>query len=227
MVDLALVFDYKAEPMKPILLIVAIVFSLSLCNLSERLHGRKSSSSGSSGSSSSSSSSSSGGNVEHGEPTAAQTAALAGGQQAKWDRQGMSWTVPAKWTQTESESKSFSWRSPGGSDAANLIVSISPMPENFPAEASSNAEYEQAKSRAKNGEVDEVKWVEIDGVKGVQFREANPEKPDDFRRLQWIAFRKYLGQLQQINVMLSTDGKDFDRHKDALYGILYSTKVEH
>jgi len=45
--------------------------------------------------------------------------------------------------------------------------------------------------------------------------------------LQWIAFRKYLGQLQQINVMLSTDGKDFDRHKDAMYGILYSTKVEH
>ena len=69
--------------------------------------------------------------------------------------------------------------------------------------------------------------VEIDGLKGVQFREANPEKGDDFRRLQWIAFRKYLGQLQQINVMLSTDGKDFDRHKDALYGILYSTKVEH
>jgi hypothetical protein len=211
--------------MKPITLIVAIFFSLSLCNLSERLHGSKSSSTGSSGSSSSSGSS--GGNVEHGEPTAAQTAALAGGQPAKWDRQGMSWTVPAKWTQTENEAKSFTWRSPGGSDAANLIVSISPMPENFPADASINAEYDQARSRAKNGEVDEVKWVEIDGVKGVQFREANPEKGDDFRRLQWIAFRKYLGQLQQINIMLSTDGKDFDRHKDALYGILYSTKVEH
>jgi hypothetical protein len=212
--------------MKPITLIVAIFFSLSLCNLSERLHGSKSGSAGS-GSGSSSNSGSSGGNVEHGEPTAAQTAALAGGQPAKWDRQGMSWTVPAKWTQTENEAKSFTWRSPGGSDAANLIVSISPMPENFPAEASINAEYDQARSRAKNGEVDEVKWVEIDGVKGVQFREANPEKPDDFRRLQWIAFRKYLGQLQQINVMLSTDGKDFDRHKDAMYGILYSTKVEH
>jgi hypothetical protein len=211
--------------MKPITLIVAIFFSLSLCNLSERLHGSKSSSTGSSGSSSSSGSS--GGNVEHGQPTAAQAAALAGGQPAKWDRQGMSWTVPAKWTQTENEAKSFTWRSPGGSDAANLIVSISPMPENFPAESSINAEYDQARSRAKNGEVDEVKWVEIDGVKGVQFREANPEKGDDFRRLQWIAFRKYLGQLQQINIMLSTDGKDFDRHKDALYGILYSTKVEH
>ena len=211
--------------MKQITLIIAICFSLSLCNLSERLHGRKSSSSGSSGSSSNSGPSS--GNVEHGQPTAAETAALAGSQSAKWDRQGMSWTVPAKWTQTENEAKSFSWRSPGGSDAANLIVNISPMDENFPTDVSINAFYDQARSRAKNGEVDEVKWVEIDGLKGVQFREANPEKPDDFRRLQWLAYRKYLGQVQMINVMLSTDGKDFDRHKDALYGILYSTKVEH
>src|ERR1043165_6712791 len=211
--------------MKPIVFVLAICFALSLCNLTEKLHGRKGGSMDWSGSSSPSSSSTC--SVEHAQQTAAQTAALAGGQPAKWDRQGMTWTVPPKWTQTESESKSFSWRSPGGSDAANLIVSISPMPENFPAEASSNAEYEQAKSRAKNGEVDEVKWVEIDGVKGVQLREANPEKPDDFRRLQWIAFRKYLGQLQQINVMLSTDGKDFDRHKDALFGnFFFSTGEE-
>jgi len=139
----------------------------------------------------------------------------------------MSWTVPAKWTQTESEAKSFSWRSPGGSDAANLIVSISAFGDDFPTESSLNSEYDQQRSRAKLGEVDEVKWVEIDGLKGVQFREANPEKPDGFRRLQWIAFRKYLGEIQQINLMLSTDGKDFDRHKDEMYGILYSTKVEH
>ena len=211
--------------MKPIVFVLAICFALSLCNLTEKLHGRKGGASGSSGSSSSSSSSN--GSVEHAQPTAAQTAALAGGQPAKWDRQGMSWTVPPKWTQTESESKSFSWRSPGGSDAANLIVSISPMDENFPVDASINAEYDSAKSRAKRGEVDEVKWLEIDGVKGVQFREANPERPDGFRRLQWIAFRKYSGEVQQINVMLSTDGKDFDRHKDEMYGILYSTKVEH
>jgi len=211
--------------MKPIVFVLAICFALSLCNLSEKLHGRKSSSSSSSGSSSSSSSDS--GGVEHGQPTAAQTGALAGGQQAKWDRQGMSWTLPPKWTQVENESKSFVWRSPGGDDAASLNVNISPMDENFPTDASINAEYDQQKSRAKRGEVDEVKWIEIDGLKGVQFREANPEHPDGFRRLQWIAFRKYTGEVQQINLMLSTDGKDFDRHKDEMYGILYSTKVEH
>jgi hypothetical protein len=205
--------------MKHILLALTICFSLSLCNLSEKLHGKRSSSEGSSAGGTSS------GPVEHGQPTAAQTAALAGGQQANWERQGMSWTVPPKWTQEENESKSFMWRSPGGSDAASLIVSISPMDENFPAESSINATYDQQKSRAKNGEVDEVKWVEIDGLKGVQFREANPEHPDDSRRLQWMAYRKYTGQLQLINLMLATDGKDFDRHKDALYGILYSTKI--
>ena len=210
--------------MKPILLALAICFSLSLCNLSEKLHGR---SSGSNSSSSSAGGGGSDGPAEHGQPTAAQTAALAGGQQISWEKQGMSWTVPPKWTEQENESKSFMWRSPGGSDAASLIVSISPMDENFPAEASINATYDQQKSRAKNGEVDEVKWVEIGGLKGVQFREANPEHPGDSRRLQWLAYRKYTGQLQLINLMLATDGKDFDRHKDALYGILYSTKIAH
>ncbi|HEV2836029.1 MAG TPA: hypothetical protein VGW58_11960 [Pyrinomonadaceae bacterium] len=205
--------------MKNILVIVSVCFSLSLCNLSERLHK------GSSGSGSSSSSGSDA-NVEHGQPTVLQQAALAGGKEIKWDRQGMSWTVPPNWTEVTNESKSFVWRSPteGG---ATLNVSISPMDENFPADSALEASYDQAKSRAKNGEVDEVKWVEIDGLKGVQFREANPEKPDGFRRLQWEAFRKYSGQLQMINLMLATDGAHFDRHKDAMYGILYSTKITH
>lgn len=206
--------------MKHVLTVVFVCFALSLCNLSERLHGG--------GSTNSSGSTSSGGSAaERPQPTAAQTAALAGGKEAKWERQGMSWTVPPQWTESENESKSFTWRSPGGSDAASLIVSISPMDESFPVDASLNAYYESAKSRAKNGEVDEVKWVELDGLKGVQFREANPEKPDGYRRLQWLAYRKYLGQVQGINLMLATQGADFARHQDAMYGILYSTKVTH
>jgi hypothetical protein len=202
--------------MKQILALLLIGFALSLCNLSERF---KSSTPGPSATG--------GAAAEKAQPTAAQTAALAGGPQAKWDRQGMSWTVPPNWTEQENESKSFMWRSPGGADAASLIVSISPMPETFPTDSAMDAAYEQANDRARNGEVDEVKWVEINGLKGVQFREANPEKPDGHRRLQWLAYRKYLGQVQGINLMLATQGKDFERHKDAMYGILYSTKVAH
>ena len=101
------------------------------------------------------------------------------------------------------------------------------MAEDFPTDISLNAFYESAKNRSKNGEVDEVKWLEIDGLKGLQFRESNPEKPDDQRRLQWMAYRKYAGQVQLVNLMLATQAKDFARHQDAMYGILYSTKVVH
>ncbi|MGH9872434.1 MAG: hypothetical protein ACRD9S_08205 [Pyrinomonadaceae bacterium] len=200
----------------PVLLVLG--FALSLCNLTNKL--KPSSNSGGSGKTDDI-------QAEHATPTDAQTAALAGGQTVKWDQQGMSWTVPANWTETTNESKMLTWRSPGGFEAANLIVSISPMDESFPADISIKAFYDGAKTRAKNGEVDEVKWLEIDGLKGVEFREANPEKSDDFRRLQWMAYRKYNGQLQLVNVMVSSTGAGFGKHQDAMYGVLYSTKLVH
>jgi len=87
--------------------------------------------------------------------------------------------------------------------------------------------YDQEKTRSKNGEVDELRWLELDGVKGVQFRESNPEKPDGIRRMQWLAYRKYAGQVQMVNVMLSSSGKGFPEHQDEMYGVLYSTKLVH
>jgi len=206
--------------MKQIPMLLVLGLALSLCNLMNKT--KNSGTSGSGGTSSSGSAA-----AEKAEPNAAQTAALAGGQTIKWDQQGMSWTVPPKWTQSTNEEKQFMWRSPGGSEAANLIVSISAMDENFPVESSLKAYYDSEKSRQKNGEVDEVKMLEIDGVKGVQFRESNPKKADDFRRLQWIAYRKYAGQLQNVNVMLSTNGKGFPEHQDAMYGVLFSMKLVH
>jgi hypothetical protein len=220
-IDFGASFRLEVAHMKNILVLLLLGFALSLCNLSGRFN-KTNSNSGPSGAGSGLS----GRSAEHGQATSQQAAALTGGQQIKWDRQGMSWTIPPKWTEESNESKSFVWRSPG-SEAATLNVNISPMGEDFPTDASIQAFYDGAKTRAKNGEVDELKWVEIDGLTGVQFREANPEHPDGIRRLQWLAYRKYLGQVQMINLMLSSEGKDFDRHKDAMYGILYSTKIAH
>ena len=209
--------------MKQIPVLLVLGFALSLCNLTNKL---KSSSTGGPGKSATSSS---GPDVEaeHATPTSAQTAAVAGGQTVKWDQQGMSWMVPASWKQATNESKMLMWRSPGSWDAANLIVNISPMDESFPTEISIKAFYDGAKTRMKNGEVDEVKWLEIDGLKGVEFREANPEKPDGIRRLQWMAYRKYAGQVQLVNLMLSSSGKGFPQHQDEMYGVMYSTKLVH
>lgn len=209
--------------MKQIPTVLLLGLALSLCNLANKL--KTGTNSGEPDKSSSASSSS--GEAEHATPTAAQLEALAGGQTVKWDQQGMSWTAPPQWKQVSTESKELVWSSPGGSDGANLIVSISPMDESFPSDSSIQAFYDGAKTRQKNGEVDELKWLEIDGLRGVQFRESNPEKPDGFRRLQWLAYRKYAGQVQFVNVMLSSNGRGFPKHQDAMYGVLYSTKIVH
>jgi hypothetical protein len=211
--------------MKHIPLMLVLGLALSLCGLTSKF--KKTTSNSNNSTNSSLTTRDDDAPAEHPVPTAAQTAAISGGQTVNWDKQGMSWTVPANWSQSSEESKKLLWRSPGGYDAANLIVSISPMDESFPTEISIKAFYDGAKTRAKNGEVDELKWVEIDGLKGVQFRESNPEKPDGIRRLQWLAYRKYAGQVQMINLMLSSSGKGFPQHEDAMYGILYSTKVTH
>jgi hypothetical protein len=209
--------------MKQLPTILVLGFALTLCNLGTKL--KSVSKSGGSGSEKSSSSSS--GDAEKAAPTAAQTQALAGGQEIKWDKQGMSWTAPPQWKQDTNESKELVWSSPGGDEAAHLIVSISPMDESFPTDISIKAFYDGAKTRMKNGEVDELKWLEVDGLKGVEFRESNPEKPDGFRRLQWLAYRKYAGQVQMVNVMLSSNGRGFPKHQDEMYGVLYSTKLVH
>ena len=209
--------------MKQIPILLVLGFALTFCNLSNKL--KTATNSGNPGKTGSTSSD--GGPVERPNPTAAQTEALADGQTIKWDQQGMSWSAPPKWKESTSDSKMLVWRSPGSWDAASLIVTISAMDESFPTDPSIKALYDSAKTRSKNGEVDELKWMEIDGLKGVQFREANPEKPDGIRRLQWMGYRKYAGQVQLVNLILSSSGKGFPKHEDEMYGVLYSMKIVH
>jgi hypothetical protein len=215
--------------MKHIPLLIALALALSLCNISEKFSSKSGnqSNSGTSGASSTGGSSAATGGepVDHPEPTAAQTKALEGGQEVKWDQQGITWTVPPGWNKQTVETKMFTYGAPG--NAAFLIASISPMGEDFPTDISTKAYYDGAVTRKKNGEVDELRYLEIDGVKGVQFREANPETPDGIRRLQWIAYRKFAGQVQMVNLILSSSGKNFPAHQDELYAILYSTKLVH
>ncbi|HEX8847236.1 MAG TPA: hypothetical protein VF791_21510 [Pyrinomonadaceae bacterium] len=165
--------------------------------------------------------------IEKPAPTAAQMATLEGGQEVKWDEQGMTWTLPKSWKKQTVESKMFFWSTTSGGDLGSLIVNISPMGSSFPTESSLKAYYTSYVDKKKNGEVEEVRWLEIDGVKGVAWREAMPEHDDDPRRLQWIGYRDYAGQTQMINLMLATKGKSFEKYQDTFYAVLYSTKIVH
>ena len=206
--------------MKQVPLLITLAISISLCNLSERF---KSGGNANSSSPGSTATSGSGEAAERPAPTSAQQAAIANGQTVQWDQQGISWTVPANWKKIDVRNESLSY----GGNGAFLTVAISTMGESFPTDVSIKAMYDGAVTNQKNGKYDELKWLALDGVRGIEFRESKPERPDDIRRLEWQGYRKYAGQSQLITMILSSDGANFPKHEDALYGIMYSTKITH
>jgi hypothetical protein len=212
--------------MKNLIPLALLVFVVAACNLSSKLKSSKNDESSNSSSSSSSDNPTKVGNepVEKPVPTDAQIAALANAEDVKWDEQGISWKLPPGWKKQTVSDTSFNYSL---GTQVFLIVNISPMAPDFPSDISLNATHEGAKARAKNGQVDEVKWLELDGVRGTQFRESKPQMGDDLRRLQWLSYRKYAGQVQYVNVMLSGTADNFAKHQDELYAILYSTKLVH
>lgn len=206
--------------MKTFLTIGTIFFALTFCGLGDKLKELGGGTSGNSNSASSGSSS--GTTADKAKPSAAQQAIIDGGTETKWAEQGLSWKLPAGWKKMDAGKETFNYSSP---DNAFLLVNISLLGDNFPMDVSLKAYYDQAMQQLKNGKYESVKMVEIDGITGVEFTEAPPEGKDDPRRHQWIAYRKYLGQTQQLNVMTSTRGSNFNKHTDDFTAILYSMKA--
>lgn len=214
--------------MKILASIGVFFFALSFCNLAERFTGKKDANSTQQPSVTNSKNSNSptistDEDVEKAELTAEQTAALANGQETKWDEQAMAWTLPKGWKKMSQTKNSFNYSSP---DLAFLLVNISPMPDTFPVDVSVKAFYQSSVQRQKSGEIETVRYLEIDSVKGIEFTETMPENKGDARRHQWISYRKYNDQVQMLNVMLSTKGSNFEKHRNEFPAILYSMKVE-
>ena len=209
--------------MKSIFAIGLIIFAVTFCGIGDRLKQLQGdSSSGTNSSSGPSKTSTSDADVEKPVLTSTQQAIADGGTEVKWEEQGISWRLPAGWKKMQVMKESFNYGSP---DNAFLIGTISVMSDSFPSEVSLEATYNSALEQLKQGKYENVRYVEIDGVKGVEWTESMPEQSDGPRRHQWIAFRKYLGQNQQLNMMLSTKGSNFEKHRDDFPAIMYSMKI--
>ena len=212
--------------MRSILTLGLITLALSFCGLSDKLKQMSGGTSGNTTTSNSNSGSgttpsTSGTTVETPKPTSEQQAIMNDAVETKWDEQGIQWKLPKNWKKSSVSKEQFFYMSP---DVASLIVSISVMPDSFPMDVSMKAYFDQALQKMKNGDYESVRMLEIDGIQGVEFTEAPPAGKDDPRRHQWIAFRTYLGQKQQVNVMTATKGSNFEKHKDDFSAILYSAK---
>jgi hypothetical protein len=206
--------------MKHLPLIFVLVLVVAACNLSSKL---KSNNNSSNSPSSGESETTGGEQVEKANPTTAQSAAIANGQEVKWEQQGITWTMPTNWAKQDARNETLSY----GGGGAFLSGNISTMGPDFPTDVSIKAMYEGLKTNQKIGKYDEVKWMEIDGLRGILFRESKQEMADDIRRLEWQAYRKYAGQSQLVTLILSTNDANFPKHQDELYGILYSMKIVH
>lgn len=206
--------------MKSVLTLGLITFALTFCNLGDRLKQM----------SSSNSNSASNGATKTSSDVSAEKATLTGAQQSiqdaatevKWDDQAIVFKLPSNWKKMSVMKESLNYGSP---DNAFLIASISALPDSVPGDVSLKATYDSSLALLKQGKYEKVRWLEIDGVKGVEWWEAMPEDKDGARRHQWIAFRRYQGQNQQLNIMLSTKGSNFDKHRDDFPAVMYSMKI--
>ncbi|MGQ0541640.1 MAG: hypothetical protein ACT4O9_07310 [Blastocatellia bacterium] len=207
--------------MKTLFSIGLIFFALTFCGIGDQLKQMSGSSGGSKGGDPTTAGSNEG-DVETPKLTAAQQAISDAATETKWDEQGMSWRLPSGWPKMDARKESFNYGSPAN---GFLIASISTMPDTFPADVSMKATYESALEQLKQGKYEKVRWLEIDGVKGVEWVEAVPEDKDGIRRHQWIAFRNYQGQNQQINIIISTNGTKFEKQRDTFAAIMYSMKI--
>lgn len=210
--------------MRSIFTLGLITFALTFCGLGDKLKNL------SGGTSSNSNSTTSGPTktgsndaaVEKPTLTSSQQAIQDGATETKWDDQGISWKLPSGWPKMQVMKESFNYGSPAN---GFLIASISKMSADFPVDTSINAYYTSALEKIKQGDYVSARWLEIDGIKGVEFVEAAPEEKDGIRRHQWLAYRNYQGQTQMLNIMLSTNGANFDKQKDAFAAIMYSMKI--
>ena len=154
--------------------------------------------------------------------TSAQQEIQDASEEVDWPDQGIKWKLPKGWNKMDVKKESFNYGSPA---TGFLIGTISVMPASFPSDVSLKATYDSSLEQLKNGKYESARYLEIDGIKGVEWVEAMPEETDSPRRHQWIAFRNYQGQNQQLNMMLSTNGDKFNDKKDTFAAIMYSMSI--
>ncbi|HVF29335.1 MAG TPA: hypothetical protein VNA22_00120 [Pyrinomonadaceae bacterium] len=209
--------------MNSILAVGVLIAALAFCGLGDRIKNISGAGGGNASNTGGASTTASGsGSTEKPQLTPAQQNIQESSSEVKWDDQGISWKLPAGWPKMEVRKESLNYGAPG---QGFLIASISTMPSSFPSEISLEATYTSALEQMKQGKYETARWLEIDGVRGVEWVEAMPEDKDGPRRHQWIAFRNYQGQNQQLNIMVSTKGSAFDKQRDTFAAIMYSMKI--
>lgn len=155
----------------------------------------------------------------------------AGGRAFTLAGRGIALTLPAGWRKdagAEAGAGEYRWLGPGGAELSIAVSSYKLEYGGRPVEE----ETEEFFKAHKEGGSQDVRFLEIDGVRGVHFLVEDEVwklpggKPhrEFYRFIQWSAQRTYKSQRQVIAVSASAPVQSFGAHRDALYAILASLK---
>lgn len=154
--------------------------------------------------------------------TAKQKKIIANGKELDWKVNGLSWKIPKDSNKLLERDMILTYRSPS---SVTLVASVTPSQSYDRAVSIIKGHYEQAVINEKNNLVEQVRYLELDGIKGIEFIEKIPNN-DGWQRHQWIAYREFNKQPQIISVMCGTEVADFENNKDICAATLYSIKVK-
>jgi biopolymer transport protein ExbD len=153
--------------------------------------------------------------------------------------QGISLNIPVGWHKDdesiEADHVSFGWRGPDNTRFAVSVLMY--KPEDKPEYGNRSIE-DETNSLLRDHKGDEdLRFLEIDGVRGVHFRRDAKDwidwealKNGRYQRelekfIKWLGQRTINGKRQGISVDLSCPARSFARDQDTLYGILQSIKL--
>jgi hypothetical protein len=140
----------------------------------------------------------------------ASTAPEKGGQVITWEEQGMKVTLPAGWHKGELKSGVETFWNLKGPDGASLSIDVLDDQESVDVEDAFRKDYDFRLKRQQSGELDEVRYLELNGVKGLLSRWTEADARDRSLHLLWQGWRRYKGKRQFVSITLSGSIKGSD-----------------
>lgn len=161
-------------------------------------------------------------------PETAPETQVENGRKYVWADGGVSVVVPKNWEKRQESAGGFMWLMPatppyGGEPSLNVGVMVSPRGDEVPADAL-ESDYEFLLTQQKDGKVKNLKFLVIDGVKGVYSEPSEGTESFDERGITWKSLRTRDGKRQLLLFNLRTTQKRYEQVKSDLEKVLYSIK---
>ncbi|HEY8224933.1 MAG TPA: hypothetical protein VIG25_06635, partial [Pyrinomonadaceae bacterium] len=136
-----------------------------------------------------------------------------------WADQEIAITLPAGWHKRDYENERFSLDGP---DQGRLKIEVVTS-KDIQVEKNVEADHNVALNLQREGAVDEVQYLLVDGAKGtLTRRKAKPGRPIS---LQWVGYRTWKGKQQFISILMDISPNDRVDRQQELMNILQSTHL--